>query len=105
MNNNKVCNQKTEVPKGMQLNDKDYLGDLLSCLKDMEKNYVIGMTEASNETLYNKFHNMFETLATLQREVFELMFRNGWYCLEKAEVQKVNEKHQKLNQELQDLNA
>ncbi len=104
MNNNSISNPKTEVPKGVALNDKDYLNELLSCLKDMEKNYVIAMTEASNEVLYSEFQNIFQTLANLQREVYELMFRHGWYCLEEADATKINTKYQKLNQEFQDLN-
>ena len=27
--NNKICNMKVEVPKGMSLNDKDYINSLL----------------------------------------------------------------------------
>lgn len=104
MNNNQVCNPKTEVPSGLALNDKDYLSDLLSCLKEMEKNYVVAMTEASNEDLYNKIHNMFLDFANLQRETYELMFRNGWYSLEKAESNKIQQKYQMLSKELQDLN-
>ncbi len=104
MNNNEISNPKTEVPKGLALNEKDYLNELLSCLKDMEKNYVIAMTEASNECLYNKLQSIFQALASLQREVYELMFRNGWYSLEKAEPNKINQKYQKLSQELKDLN-
>ena len=53
-NTNKVSNPKTEVSKGIKMNDKDYVTCLISCLKDMEKNYVIAMTEASNENLYQK---------------------------------------------------
>ena len=105
MDNNKISNPKTEVPTGMNLNDKDYLGSLLSCLKELEKNYVTAMSEASNEVLYNKFQNMFMNFATMQREVYELMFKKGWYSLEKAEVQKISEKEQMLDQELQSLNG
>ena len=103
MNNQKIANPKKQVETGMQLNDKDYITDLLSCLKDIEKNYVIAMTEASNETLYHEIENMFQTFANLQREVYELMFRYGWYQLEQAEAQKINTKYQMLNQELQGL--
>lgn len=102
--NNKICNPKTEVPAGIQLNDKDYMNSLLSCLKEMEKNYAIAMTEASNKNLFQKYSSIFQTLAELQREVYELMFRKGWYTLEKAETQKVSEKYEMLNQELQSLN-
>ena len=103
MNNNQVCNPKVEVPTGISMNDKDYITSLLSCLKDMEKNYAIAMTEASCENLYEKHKEVFLTISNLQREVYELMFRKGWYSLEKAETQKIDQKYQTLNQEYQDL--
>ena len=49
-----IKNSKTEVSKGMSLNEKDYLTSLLTSLKNMEKNYCIAMTEASCEELYQK---------------------------------------------------
>ena len=105
MNNNQVKNPKTEVPNGMSLNDKDYLNSLLSCLKEMTKNYTIAMTEASNENLYQEYLEIFLNIISLEREVYELMFRNGWYTLEKAESNKINQKYQTLNHELSDLKA
>ena len=30
MNDNKICNPKTEVPKGLELNDKDYVESILT---------------------------------------------------------------------------
>lgn len=104
MNNNQIKNPKVETPKGVSLNDKDYMNSLLSCLKEIVKNYAISMTEASNEVLYEEYKNMFLEYASLQREVFELMFRKGWYVLEQAEEEKINDKYQCLNQELIDLN-
>lgn len=103
MNNNKICNPKTEVPSGTSLNDKDYLNSALSLLKDMEKNYVALLTEASNEYLFDKYANMFDGIKNLQREVFELAFKKGWYVLEKAEDTKVTEKYNTLNQEFSGL--
>lgn len=104
MNNNQVCNPEVSVPKGIELNEKDYITSLLMCLKEMEKNYVIAMTEASNESLYQNFKETFEELTKLQRKVYEVMFRCGWYKLEKAETNKINTKHQTMRQEYQDLN-
>lgn len=104
MNNNQVCNPEVSVSKGIELNEKDYITSLLMCLKEMEKNYVIAMTEASNETLYQNFKETFEELTTLQRKVYELMFRCGWYKLEKTETNKISTKYQTLLQEYQDLN-
>lgn len=103
--NNSISNPKTEVSKGTNLNDKDYMNSLLGTLKEMVKNYAVTLTEASNENLYNEFKTMFDEYSNLQREVYETMFRKGWYSLEKSEQQKLDNKHQTLNQEFMDLNA
>ena len=101
--NNQISNPKVEVPTGIACNDKDYLNSLLSCLKEMSKNYVMAMTEASNESLFEKHKQVFLTLISLQREVYELMFRKEWYILEKSDTQKINQKLQTLSNEYQDL--
>ena len=101
--NNQISNPKVEVPTGIACNDKDYLNSLLSCLKEMSKNYVMAMTEASNESLFEKHKQVFLTLISLQREVYELMFRKGWYILEKSDTQKINQNLQTLSNEYQDL--
>ena len=103
MNNNQISNQKTQVPTGIALNDKDYLNCLLSSLKEMVKNYAVVLTEASNEVLYNNYKTMFDDYSSLQRDVYELMFRKGWYNLEKADTQKISNKIQMLSQEINDL--
>lgn len=102
--NNQITNPKQKVPTGMNLNEKDYINLLLSCLKEMTKNYATSLTEASNETLYQEYKEMFDTYSNLQREVYELIFRKGWYTLEQAETQKVMSKHQILKQEFDNLN-
>lgn len=101
--NNQISNPKVEVPTGIACNDKDYLNSLLSCLKEMSKNYAMAMTEASNESLFEKHKQVFLTLISLQREVYELMFRKGWYILEKSDTQKINQKLQTLSNGYQDL--
>ena len=105
MNNNKISNPKTEVPIGINMNDKDYLTCLLTILKEMSKNYSVAMSEASNEHLYKSYHSIFNEVSKLQRETYELMFQNGWYSLEKAEQTKITEKYNMLSTEYQDLNV
>lgn len=105
MNNNQISNPKVEVPTGISLNDKDYISSLLSTLKQLVKDYAVILTEVSNETLYNEYKEMFDTYSSLQREVYELMFRKGWYVLEKSDVNKISNKYQTLNQEFMDLNG
>lgn len=104
MNNNEIKNPKTEVATGIKLNDKDYIDSLLSSLKGLVKNYAVALTEASNENLYQEYKTMFDNYSNLQREVYELMFRKGWYVLEKAEQQKIDSKYQTLSQEFSELN-
>ena len=105
MNNNQIFNPKVEVGKGLTLNDNDYITCLLSTLKEMTKNYAVAMTEASNEVLYNIYQETFLNISLLQREVYELMFRKGWYVLEKSESLKINTKFNTLLQKYQDLKA
>ena len=52
--NNVISNEKKVVSKGTNLNDKDYLNNLLCSLKDLCKNYCTVLTEVSNESLYSK---------------------------------------------------
>lgn len=104
MNNNQISNPKVEVPTGLSLNDKDYITCLLTSLKELSKNYVIAMTEASNESLYNTYNEIFNSISNLQREVYQLMFRKGWYILEKSDANKINNKFNTLTQEYNDLN-
>lgn len=103
--NNQIANQKTEVSKGISLNEKDYLTCLNATLKEMSKNYALVMSEASNEDLYTIYHDLFEKISQLQREVYELMFKKGWYILEKCDINKIQTKYQTLEQEYSDLNG
>ena len=105
MDNNKICNPKVDVPTGINLNDKDYISCLNSCLKEMTKNYVTAMTEASNEKLFEIYKSIFCEFLSLQREVYQLMFRKGWYVLEALPTQKIMEKFNTLNQEYVDLTS
>ena len=99
----KICNETTLVPKGIELNEKDYCTWLLTTIKDMEKNYVIAMTEASNEYLYGKYKESFLKLSELQRELYILMFQNGWYVLESVEDKKLKEKYNTLDDDYRSL--
>ena len=103
--NNQISNPKVEVPTGISLNEKDYITCLLTTLKEMSKGYVTAITEASNESLFNVYKEILEKVSNLQREVYELMFRKGWYILEKCDAIKINSKYQTLSQEYTDLSG
>ena len=54
--------------------------------------------------IFQSYFNTFKEISSLQRETYELMFKNGWYSLEKENNNKISEKIQILSQEYQDLN-
>lgn len=89
--NNKVQNPKTEVPANSNMNDRDFLNDILESEKNMSVNYTYALNEASNEELFKRIYDMFIHIKEAQRNLFELSFKKGWYTLEKAEENKINE--------------
>lgn len=101
--NNKISNPKTEVPNTTEMNDKDYITTILGMEKQIVKDYAVAMTEASNDDLYNDYHDMFDDASELQREIYNLMFKKGWYCLEMAEDNKIMQKIETLKQEIPQL--
>ncbi len=102
--NKKITNPEKKVPMGTELNDKDYMTNLLYFLKAILKNMTVALTEASNEKIYKEYKTIFDDLASLQRQVYELMFKFGWYPLEESADTKVKETLTKLNQDFQELN-
>lgn len=101
---NNISNKKVEVPSGVNLNYKDYMNNVLTSLKEMVKFLAIATTEASNEMLYKKYKNMLDNYSNLQREAYEIMFRKGWYAMEKEESNKIEAKYNMLNEEFISLN-
>ena len=74
MNNSTIKNKMVTVPKGIKLNDEDYLNSVLSSFKEMSKNYSIALTEASNEALYKTLKKQYDSITNMQRSLFELGF-------------------------------
>lgn len=101
--NNKIGNKKKEVPNIKEMNEKDYITTILSLEKALAKNYVVALTEASNNDLYNDYLDMFNNILSLQRDIYNLMFKNGWYQLEIAEDNKIEETLNCLNKEVSQL--
>ena len=101
--NNKISNTKTEVPETTEMNDKDYISTILEIEKAMVKKLAVVLTEASNDDLYSDYYDMFDDISSLQREIYNLMFKKGWYCLEVAEENKITQKLGTLQQELPQL--
>ena len=102
--NQKIENPKVEVPENSEMNDRDYLNVLLEMEKDISNNISIALNEASNDSLYEQFFNMLQASKNMARELYNLMFKMGWYNLEASQVQKIQEKYNELNNKNNQLN-
>lgn len=94
--NNEIKNKKVEV-NDMELNDKDIINILLNDLKYLVKTYSVSLTESSNSNLCQKERKMFLDCLSNHRKIYDVMFRNGWYVVEKIDDIKLNEKYNMLN--------
>ena len=52
--NNKIQNPKIELDSSIEMNDENYLNDILETEKNMSVNFTYALNEASNETLFNE---------------------------------------------------
>lgn len=102
--NNKISNSKIEVPQNKDMNDKDYITLILSIEKEMTKNLATALTEASCNELYDSYFDMFKNISTMQRKIYNLMFKKGWYILELADENKINEKINTFTGNLVEIN-
>ena len=103
MNNNEIKNSEKEVSTGIEMNDRDYLNSILELEKNMSNNYSIALNEASNDYLYEDYFSMLEDSKDMARELYNLMFKYGWYSLEEIDDIKLNSKIYSLEQKLVDI--
>lgn len=81
---NKIQNPATQIPKTPQMNDRDFINDMLSTEKYLTSGYNVFLNEASHEKLYQDILQIFTETQNCQRELFNLMFKKGWYGFEAA---------------------
>lgn len=96
MNPNKIQNPKTQVPKTPQMNDRDFCNDILATEKHLTDAYTTALNEASHQALYNDIKTILSETQDCQRNLFNVMFQNGWYKFEAEEQQKLQQKYQQF---------
>ena len=103
MSNNKICCDEVKVEATIDLNDRDYLNDLLYNEKSILNNTVTAITEASNQDIRKDFLEFFDIIDAIQSTTYELAWNNGWYKLEQAEKTKINQKVKDLQKKIDEL--
>jgi spore coat protein CotF len=104
MNSNqqqKITNPETQIQKGPQMNERDFVNDLLSTEKYLSTSYSTALNEASHQALYQDLLTISNETHQLQRDLYNLMFKNGWYTLEAADTQKLQQSHQQFSNYIQ----
>lgn len=86
----KIENKKKEVKKTKEINEVDILNDLLLYEKNMSNSYSTALNEMSNKVLFRKVFTLFKESKGLGRDIFDFMFKSGWYSLETASEEKIN---------------
>ncbi|GAA0327013.1 hypothetical protein GCM10008967_16930 [Bacillus carboniphilus] len=95
--NQKIQNPETQVPKTPQMNDRDLINDLLSAEKYMTNAYSSALNEASHDQLYQDILQIFTDTQNAQRRLYNAMFQKGWYGLEAADQQQLQQSYDQFS--------
>ncbi|AEB25479.1 MULTISPECIES: spore coat protein [Bacillus] len=99
--NQKITNPQTPVPNTAQMNDRDLVNELLTTEKYITTSYCTALHELSHESLYQDIQAIFDESQKAQRRLYDVMFQNGWYSIEAADTQKLQQSYQKFQQTIQ----
>ncbi|MCV9886812.1 spore coat protein [Metabacillus halosaccharovorans] len=91
----------TPVQQGPQMNDRDFTNDLLATEKYLTTAYSTALNEASHQSLYQDLQTILTETQQAQRDLYNFMFQNGWYTLEAADTQKLQQSYQKFSSSIQ----
>lgn len=95
-NQQKIQNPESQVQKTPQMNERDFINDLLTTEKYMTTSYTMALHEASHKGLYEDLMSIFTETQNSQRDLYNLMFQKGWYAIEAADQQKLQQSYQQF---------
>lgn len=98
---NKIKNPQSNLApqmKGPQVNDRDSLNLALAQEKHLTDGLNVFAKEASHRQLHNDVMRILNENHAMTRELFDLMFRKGWYTMEAEQPQKIGQTHQQFTQ-------
>ena len=89
MPNKKIQNPSAPFPKTPQMNDRDFINDILTTEKYFSNSYSVAINEMSHQVLFQDISNIANESQLMQRELYNLMFQKGWYGLEQAPLRSI----------------
>jgi spore coat protein CotF len=97
---NKISNPKppTEpMVKGPAMNDRDRLNDILLTEKYLVHGLNIAAIEASHDVLHQDIMLVLNETHECAREIYTIMFQNGWYTLEAEQQSALDQTYQQFS--------
>ncbi|WP_409341132.1 spore coat protein [Paenibacillus sp. MBLB4367] len=79
--------------KGPEMNDRDFINDILSQAKYLTSGYNTGLNEMQNPQLHQTIQQILNDVHQTQMQLFDLMFQKGWYKMKAADQQEIAQAH------------
>ena len=95
-----ISNPQTgELPrvKGPEMNDRDMINDVLATEKYLTQVFTIVQQEASHTKLSNDINVITNQTHMCQRDLYNMMFKKGWYKLDAADRQQVSQTQEQFS--------
>ncbi|WP_236838725.1 spore coat protein [Caldalkalibacillus salinus] len=83
--------------KGPEMNDRDRVNDVLATEKYLITVANIAAWESSHSELHQDAVSICQELQECHRDLFNLMFKKGWYKLEAEEQQKLDQAYKQFS--------
>ena len=98
-NQGAIKNPSVGVPKvkGPEINDRDILNDVLATQKYLTDNFNVFAREASHDQLHQTTMDILNETHQTAREAYNLMFKKGWYKLNSASRQSLDQTQQQFS--------
>lgn len=97
MPNPKIQNPSAPFPKTPQMNERDFINDILTTEKYFSSSYTVAINEMSHQALFQDISNIANETQLMQRELYNLMFQKGWYGLEQAPLEALSQSYQQFS--------
>ena len=76
--------------ENVALTEEEMLNDTLASCKSLMSLLNIYATEASNEEIEDVIEDIYLQMKDNQRNLYKVMYKKGWYKLEKEDTKKIN---------------
>ncbi len=95
-----IKNPEKNIVHSPEMNDRDYLNDILATEKYLTDGFNTFAREASHTELHNDVMTVLNDTHDCTRDLFNLMFKDGFYSFQGASGQEVQQAQQKFSKYL-----